>query len=466
MPPRSWRRRTRLAWLQDRHLLFYLALAEEAEPWLKSGKREPWLAMLDRETGNLRAALAWSASGHGAPDAGLRLAGALYWFWRFRGYLQEGQQWLAQVLAGAPAGPASALPRARALLAAGIAGRVCQSEGAGARELLLESVTLARAAGPAGRETLSQGLSWLSHFVASSMDEQAARSYGEESLALTQAGDNPWDIAWVYSTIGGVCYDAGDVSGAYRYYEESLELFRRLADPRSASWVLGSLGHLATRQGDYATARRHLEEGAAMSRQLGDRYNLAFALGYLGEVAFAEGAYEEDAGLLDECIELFRDLGSSTPLRVARITAAWSQCAWAITREPRGCSRRACSTCAGWTMRRACWAAWSASLALPWRRTSCRAPHACSAQSPPCSGRPAATCTTTWRQDSPTTAPWRPSVRRWSSRSGPKPGRVGQAMSLADAVAYALDERERIGTPISATLPLMLVHARLESAHT
>ena len=107
------------AWLQDRHLLFYVALAEEAEPWLKSGKREPWLAMLDCEIDNLRAALAWSASGHGAPDVGLRLAATLYWFWRFRGYQQEGRRWLAQVLAGAPVGPASALPRSKALVAAG-----------------------------------------------------------------------------------------------------------------------------------------------------------------------------------------------------------------------------------------------------------------------------------------------------------------------------------------------------------
>jgi tetratricopeptide (TPR) repeat protein len=112
---------------------------------------------------------------------------------------------------------------------------------------------------------------------------------------------------------GHVCYATGDLDGAYHYYEESLYLFRRLVDPRSASSPLGNLGQLAVRQGDYAAARRHLEECAALRRQLGDRNGLAFALGWLGEVAFAEGAYEEDAGLLNECIEIFHDLGVIYP---------------------------------------------------------------------------------------------------------------------------------------------------------
>jgi predicted ATPase/DNA-binding SARP family transcriptional activator len=302
------------AWLQDRHLLFYLALAEEAEPRLKSGEREPWLVMLDRETGNLRAALAWSASGHGEPDAGLRLAGALYWFWRFRGYLQEGRQWLAQVLAAAPSTSGSALPRARALCsAAALAVTLHGPVEADAPELLQESVTLARAAGPAGSAALAQTLWRLADAAVYLGDTQAARSYREESLALAQAGDSPWDIAQISSAIGRGLYEAGDVGGAYRLYEESLRLFRVLADSRSASGVLIHLGHLAVSQGDYGTARRHLMECAALYRQLGDRYNLAFALGYLGEVAFAEGAYEEDVRLLDESIELFRDLGVILP---------------------------------------------------------------------------------------------------------------------------------------------------------
>ena len=303
------------AWLQDRHLLFYVALAEEAEPRLKSGEREPWLAMLDRETGNLRAALVWSTGGHGEPDAGLRLAGALSWFWRFRGYLEEGQQWLAQMLAAAPSTSGSTLPRARALCSAAALAMELTSPGrAGALELLRESVTLARAAGPAGSAALAQALWRLADAAVYYLgDAQAARSYREESLALARAGDSPWDIAWISSAVGLGLYNAGDVGGAFRHYEDGLRLFRVLADPRFASWVLICLGHLAVSQGDYATARRHLEECTALYRQLGDRYNLAFALGYLGEVAFAEGAYEEDAALLDECIELFRDLGVILP---------------------------------------------------------------------------------------------------------------------------------------------------------
>jgi tetratricopeptide (TPR) repeat protein len=178
------------------------------------------------------------------------------------------------------------------------------TEFAVAYTLLLESVALARAAGPPGKVTLSQALSSLSAVATFVENVQSARRYGEDSLALAQAEGSPWDIAEVFGDFGYVCYAAGDVDGAYHYYEESLDLFRRLVDPRSASSALLSLGQLAVRHGDYA---------AALDRQLGDRNGLAFALGYLGEVAFAEGAYEEDAGLLDECIDLFRDLGVIYP---------------------------------------------------------------------------------------------------------------------------------------------------------
>ena len=51
------------------------------------------LDMIDREHDNLRAALAWSRD-TGDHDTLLRLAGALAFFWYYRGYLNEGRRWL------------------------------------------------------------------------------------------------------------------------------------------------------------------------------------------------------------------------------------------------------------------------------------------------------------------------------------------------------------------------------------
>jgi hypothetical protein len=52
---------------------------------------------LETEHDNLRAALAWSTSA-ALPAHGLRLAGALWWFWAIRHHWQEGTEWLTSVL--------------------------------------------------------------------------------------------------------------------------------------------------------------------------------------------------------------------------------------------------------------------------------------------------------------------------------------------------------------------------------
>src|SRR5207237_980763 len=83
--------------LRRQHARFFLALAEAAEPELRGPRQAHWLARLDDEHDNLNAALAWS---HAAADGetGLRLAGALWWFWHRRGYMNEGRGWIEEVL--------------------------------------------------------------------------------------------------------------------------------------------------------------------------------------------------------------------------------------------------------------------------------------------------------------------------------------------------------------------------------
>src|SRR6185503_3765610 len=87
------------------HADFYLALAEEAEPFLK--KPEPsWLDRLETEHDNLRAALAYFATQE-QPEQLDRVAAALSTFWSFRGHLYEQRAWLVG-LARRPTPPTTA----------------------------------------------------------------------------------------------------------------------------------------------------------------------------------------------------------------------------------------------------------------------------------------------------------------------------------------------------------------------
>jgi predicted ATPase/transcriptional regulator with XRE-family HTH domain len=76
--------------IRRQHALYYLALAERAEPLLRGAEQQPWLDRLEREHDNLRAALGWALA-QGEGELAQRLAGALWRFWAGRGYLTEGR---------------------------------------------------------------------------------------------------------------------------------------------------------------------------------------------------------------------------------------------------------------------------------------------------------------------------------------------------------------------------------------
>ena len=91
---------------ERRHRAWVRALVEEAEPLLRSGDQLPWIARLETELDNIRAALARSVAARDEAEAGA-LALAVGWFWWLRNYRTEGADWVIRVLALAtPAGSA------------------------------------------------------------------------------------------------------------------------------------------------------------------------------------------------------------------------------------------------------------------------------------------------------------------------------------------------------------------------
>jgi predicted ATPase len=107
--------------VQAQHAATFLALAEEAEPQLTGPQQATWFARLEEEHDNLRAALHWAAA-QGAGTLGRRLAGALWRFWRTRGYWTEGREHLTAMLAlpEAEDDPTDRAARAKAANGAGV----------------------------------------------------------------------------------------------------------------------------------------------------------------------------------------------------------------------------------------------------------------------------------------------------------------------------------------------------------
>src|SRR5262249_33960671 len=156
----------------------YLGLAEEAEAnWAGAGQLA-WLARLDQELDNVRAALAWAVENGAAPD-GLRLAGALWWFWGTRAYDAEALGRLTELLA-LPEARERTAARAKAMAAAGIAAAF-QGDSAAARALSEESLTIGRDVDD--KISIAMSLRNLGHVAEFRGDWTAARSSWEESLS-------------------------------------------------------------------------------------------------------------------------------------------------------------------------------------------------------------------------------------------------------------------------------------------
>src|SRR5262249_32443843 len=103
--------------IRERHRDYFVAFAEEADKQLLDAEQAEWLRRLEEEHDNLRSALEWSL-GEAPAQEDRRLCGAMHRFWFTRGYLTEGRQWCARILAkGAP--PQPTLEYARAVNAAG-----------------------------------------------------------------------------------------------------------------------------------------------------------------------------------------------------------------------------------------------------------------------------------------------------------------------------------------------------------
>ncbi|HEU0116908.1 MAG TPA: tetratricopeptide repeat protein, partial [Thermomicrobiales bacterium] len=249
---------------QDAHADFFLDLALAAEPALTGADDAGRLDALEREHGNLRAALEWRRrQGDGA--GALRLAAALWRFWWVRGHIAEGRTRLAAVLALA-APPEAAASRAAALDGAGVLAEI-------------------------------QG------------DLDAAAALHDEALTLSRQTDNSLGVARALGNLGVVAHDRGDLDRARALLEESLTLARQSADAALIATVLNDLGSVARRGGDLARGEALYAESLALRRQAGNASEIARALHNLGIIAGSRGDYAQAQPLFEESLALYERAG-------------------------------------------------------------------------------------------------------------------------------------------------------------
>jgi tetratricopeptide (TPR) repeat protein len=285
------------------HAEYFLALAEEAEPELGGPHQVAWLNRLEAEHDNLRAALSWSLEA-GEVEVGLRLAGALWWFWFARGHLSEGRRWLDDALAGS--GDMAASVRAKGLIGAG---RLAAEQGdqREAEVLLEESVRLLRDS--ADERGLARALHNLGFALLAQGNSERAGALQKESLSLFRKARDGWGVAETLNNLGIVAEHEDDAEQAKMLYEESLLVRRELRDKRGIGLALINLGGLTMVHGDTEQAASLLEEGVRLVRELGDKLSLAISLSTLGTAELLRENPEHAQTLLEESLTLAEKLG-------------------------------------------------------------------------------------------------------------------------------------------------------------
>ena len=290
--------------MQERHLNFFLALAEEMEPQLRRQQQQVYLDRLEREHDNLRTALEWSGRMHRDVQM-LRLGAALYLFWRQRDFWSEGRKWFA-VMQALDARPEHEALRPT-ILAAAASIEMWTSNMESAKQLARACIESSRAHGEPRRQ--AEALTVLGEVAWEQNDYAEAQKFLEEALALFGQCDDQMGVADAYHWLGHLALAQGDQGRARSFFQDSYSRLNDFGDRVSLTLLLNDLGLVSYFQEDYIMARAYSEQDLALCQEIGSRFGMAMTYNRLGDLARCEDDYGRADALYNESLSLFRAVG-------------------------------------------------------------------------------------------------------------------------------------------------------------
>jgi predicted ATPase/class 3 adenylate cyclase len=300
------------AFIRRQHARCFLSLAETMESQFADIEPAVWLAQLEKEHDNFRAALDWCLSGEPDAEMGLRLAGALWRFWFVGGYLREGQERLVAMLAR-PGAEEPTRERARALAGAAVVA-VLRGDLGPATALAEPGLLLSREL--AERPSIALSLNVLGTMARYHGEYETAAARYEEALPLAREVEDRWLVSLCLYNLGTLMLLREDHERAAALYEEALALSRKANDEWFTALCLSALARLALYRGDSDRAVALLEESLSRHHAVGSRWMIAVCLDGLAGVSLARGEPERAARLLGAEDTLWEAAGSSVWLTI------------------------------------------------------------------------------------------------------------------------------------------------------
>jgi tetratricopeptide (TPR) repeat protein len=286
-----------------RHLQYYLKLSDEAEPHLFRAEQLAWLARLQAEQDNLRAALAWAIERQAS--SAVSLAANLHRFFRSGLWLEEGCDWLRRSLE-ASAGDPPSRDHARAMLSFG---NLSVGLGRPRGQWLEGALALSRALGD--DHTTARTLWAQANFEHREGNLAHAEALAEECLEIFKHLRDVWGQGIAEVVLAEFAFARGDIARAVTLAQRSLAHAEESGDRILLERVLSSFFMLARTRGDYERAAQLGQKRVAIARELGEQTLLSEALADLGELAYRQADYAQANALLKEGLAAALDVRHS-----------------------------------------------------------------------------------------------------------------------------------------------------------
>ena len=267
-----------------RHAMFFLSLAERAEPHLQTRDSAIWLRRLEEEYDNLRAVLRWSVEK--APQIAARLAAAIRHFWHIRGHLSEGLAW-AQSILTEDVEMVSA-DRWKLLITCA---NITQFQGDidSSYRFYEESLMAARQSGT--QTYIANSLRGLGAIAYLRYDFERARSLLSEALMISRNAGDAFGMAAALARLGDISHVERDLPTARQLTSESLEIFQQVGYREGISAKLYNLGAIVYLEGDHELARKYFEESYVTSRELDEKINTRLIFDCFAALAAEDGNF-------------------------------------------------------------------------------------------------------------------------------------------------------------------------------
>ena len=292
--------------MRRKHRDWFERLASDARSGWIGPRQLEWVARLNREQPNLRDALEFSVTQTAENGSALRIANAMYLFWRSFGLLNEGRHWFDRVLT--PTATTDFDERIAALHAAGmLAG--AQGDLEAAQALVEEGRVLAdRSGNTSMRALVTSAEGFISLFRGDDLSHALA-CFENARDAFHAEGDSLQEI-WALLGLGLASAHLGDVTRAVDCQRKIQEITEAHGESVYRGWSLWTAALAMWQRGDRERANDFLQDGLRQTRRADDHVNSAWCMQILAWIAADEHLPERAATLMGAAEALWQGVGS------------------------------------------------------------------------------------------------------------------------------------------------------------